>query len=144
MNKWMISALVVAVLASCTNPKQEKIEQLKSQAIEVHDEVMPRMGEIHDWSSKLKDIKKMVAGDSSDSAVAINDEIAHLVVMLDSADEAMMSWMHGYEVAYEKSNPEDSAIVYYEGQIKAISEVKMLMNSSIENAKQYVEVHQAK
>lgn len=141
MRKFLIGAGLIALIGACGNPQLEKVEALKKEAIAVHDEVMPRMGEIHDWSTKLKELKKSIAEDTNDSATEIKNEVVHLVVMLDSADEAMMSWMHDYEVAYEKEHPADSAIVYYEHQIKLISEVKQLMNTSIENAKNYFESH---
>lgn len=138
----MFIAGVALVMAACTNPKLEKIEQLKKEAIAVHDEVMPRMGEIHDLQLKLKALRKDYASDTTQMAQEVDAQLRDKVEELEIANEAMMDWMADYVVDFEKDAPEDSAVVYYTKQISAIEDVKLKMNESIEDAANYLETFQ--
>jgi prefoldin subunit 5 len=138
----VLIACVALVMAACTNPKLEKIEQLKTEAIAVHDEVMPRMGEIHDLQVKLKALRKDYASDTTLMAQEVDAQLRDQVDALEIANEAMMDWMADYVVDFEKSAPEDSAVVYYTKQISAIEDVKLKMNESIEDAEKYLETFQ--
>jgi len=138
----MLIAGVALLMAACTNPKLEKIEQLKTEAIAVHDEVMPRMGEIHDLQLKLKALRKNYTSDTTQMAQEVDAQLRDQVDALEIANEAMMDWMADYVVDVEKSAPEDSAVVYYTKQISAIEDVKLKMNESIEDAEKYLETFQ--
>ena len=136
-----LMALVVG-LSACTDPKLEKIGALKSEAIDVHDEVMPRMGEIHDLEMKIKKLRKDYESDTSASAQAINGQLRDQLESLEIANESMMDWMADYVADYEKSAPVDSAIVYYQKQIEEIKDVKLTMEKSISDAEKFVETFQ--
>lgn len=138
----VLIACAAIVLAACSNPKLEKIEQLKTEAIAVHDEVMPRMGEIHDLQVKLKALRKDYASDTTQMAQEVDAQLRDMVDELEIANEAMMDWMADYVVDFEKTAPEDSAVVYYTKQISAIEDVKLKMNESIEDAEKYLETFQ--
>lgn len=143
MRKTILStALLVGILAACTNPKLEKITALKKEAIEIHDEVMPRMGEIHELSVEIKTLRNAMQDDTSMVSKQIDNQLADYLLRLDLADEAMMDWMSDYIIDFEKTNPEDSAIAYYTEQIEQIKRVKTKMDGSIDEAKKFVETFQ--
>lgn len=134
----MIAGLVL-MLGACSDPKQEKVTELRKRAIEVHDEVMPRMGEIMEVSGQLKKYRETVVIDSLDSTGAARLVFTERIGDLETAHEAMMAWMADYDPTYEVDHPIDSAIVYYEAQIGLIEEVKRVMEKSIDDGKQLVD-----
>ncbi len=138
----VLMACVALVMAACSNPKLEKIDQLKKEAIAVHDEVMPRMGEIHDLQMKLKALRKNYTSDTTQMAQEVDAQLRDKAEELEIANEAMMDWMADYVVDFEKTALEDSAVVYYTKQISAIEDVKLKMNESIEDAEKYLETFQ--
>ena len=139
---WKLVALIVGlgvVLSSCSDPKMDKVDALKTECIEIHDEVMPKMGNIVELSTDIKDWKKTLDGDTSDSVVAFRGMLVAQVTILDSAHESMMAWMGDYEVYYEASHDADSAISYYENEIVRIAQVRELMLKSIDDGKKVLE-----
>lgn len=135
---FFIGALCLIVL-SCSNPQQEEIKKLKAKTIELHDIVMPRMGEVAELSSQLKAIRQEIMNDTTDSASFVRTTISKHIEMLDIAYEDMMAWMADYEAGYENENPADSAIVYFTGQQKEITEVKTNIEESIDEAGKLLE-----
>ena len=133
--QWIGLLLVIMTIAACNDPKDEKIKALKTNAIEVHDEVMPRIGEIGELSRDFGARRKALLNDSSDSALAVRLELGRHIDSLDMAYDAMMDWMDQFEPSMDEQVEKDSAIAYYEAQLKAIEEVKRKMNSSLANAK---------
>lgn len=127
------------LLVSCADPQEKKVQELKKVTIALHDEVMPRMGEITELSTDLKDLREELKADTTDSAIneigVINDRIKSL----DDAYEGMMQWMADYEPRFEEEHPMDSAVVYYEQQRTYIERVKLDMEKSIEDAAGYLE-----
>ncbi|MBT3962622.1 MAG: hypothetical protein HN728_10500 [Flavobacteriales bacterium] len=136
MRMLLFAVVATFFVTSCTDPNQEKIDALKAEAIAVHDEVMPRMGAIADLRSTLKKQWKDVSADTSSTGDTIAQFIAGRISMLDSADEAMMSWMADYDPTYENEHQSDSAVIYYSGQGEEIKEVKLLMEKAIEDAEE--------
>jgi len=140
MRKGMIMIAAIALfLGACTDPMQEKVTELRKRAIEVHDEVMPRLGEIMEVSGQLKKYREAVVIDSLDSTGAARRVFTERIGHLEVAHEAMMAWMADYDPSYEVDHPIDSAIVYYETQIGMIDEVKQAIEKSIDDGKQLVD-----
>lgn len=126
---------------ACNGPQTKEINALKETCIHIHDEVMPRMGEISELRTSLREWKRTVDGDTTDSLYTLGETIWTHVILLDSADESMMEWMANYEPSYEEAHPADSAIVYYTAQKAEIERVKTLMEKSINDAKNLLDYH---
>lgn len=137
----MIALLAALMMVACADPKKEKVDALRAKAIEVHDEVMPRMGEIMSTSSQLKKLREEVLVDSLDSTGTARLVFTEHIADLEASHEAMMAWMADYDPTYEVNHPMDSAIGYYEGQIEAIMTVKQAMEQSIEDGKKLVDAN---
>ena len=133
-----ISILAVALaFLACGEAKQtsvdsqaDPIEALKKQAIEIHDEVMPKMGTLKDLQKQLNENKAALLASGLSE-----EQISGMVVQLMKADKDMMDWMRNYNTqvtrAQEAASPE-----IMEAQIKAISEVRDLTNSAIAQAEE--------
>lgn len=130
--------LCLVALAACGNPQVERAQQLNKHCIEVHDEVMPRLGEIASLKKELSTKRTTLAKDSTADEAALI-EYRSLIQLLDSADEAMMSWMAQYDPDYLAEHKPEEAIAYYEDQEGKIEYVKTLMLKSIEDANETLE-----
>ncbi|MBK5280123.1 MAG: hypothetical protein JJE09_14795 [Bacteroidia bacterium] len=105
-------------------------EALYNQAMEVHDEVMPRMNDIY----KLKkDLQEQIAN-TPDMVVERKNQLVQIISNLDSANDAMMDWMHKFNPLPD-SVEQEQAREYLEGEIERVKKVRTLVNESIEKAK---------
>lgn len=137
MKNVLLIALSLVMIVSCTDPKAEKVKALQDEAIAIHDEVMPRIGEINELAIK---VKKSIPADTMDSLAVIEaDRALGLVRQLDDAHNAMMDWMAAYDPNVATSAEADSAIAYYERQKVEITDVKHQMEKSIEDANDWLE-----
>ena len=137
-----ISKLLLAVLllAACGKPSEHSDhddssegdnpnEALYNQVMDVHDEVMPKMEDIY----KLKkDLQEQIAT-TPDMVVERKRQLEAIISNLDSANNAMMDWMHKFSPLPD-SIDQEKAREYLESEIERIREVKELMNESIEKA----------
>lgn len=120
----MLVFLFVVLTIGC----KEKT-QLEIDVIAVHDEVMPKMGDIHKAKKQLRKIMKTVENDS------VSTQILNLIQDLENADEGMMDWMHNWDVP--KDDPEKTA--YLNKEMEKITKVKVDMLSSIESANAFID-----
>jgi hypothetical protein len=111
---------------------KEKKALLVNKVMQVHDEAMPWMEQIHALKKELNQKMDSVQSDS------VQAELNKAVLELDSADEAMMAWMRQYREPADTVKFE-SAREYLLAQKSEIERVKTLMNQAIENAKSLVE-----
>lgn len=136
MKKYVLPiGMMFLVMVSCSNPLASKVEEIKKEAIAIHDEVMPRMGEISELSVNLKQMREALKADTTDSAMQVIDKLNQQIVALDNAYEGMMEWMNLYQPQFEEQHTLDSAVIYYEEQRSLITDVKLNMEQSINDAK---------
>ena len=138
-----ILILLMVVAASCGNNdtnqlttdwNASQIEQKRDKVKEVmaiHDEAMPWMEDTRELSKQLK---KLQTDSISDSMRTI---ISSSIVELEEADEAMMGWMRSYKEPADTGSVE-MAISYLESERIKVEEVRAIMSSAINNAKQLV------
>lgn len=127
-----LSILFCLIAAACNNPKlSPELEAKMDTVMAVHDEVMPKMGEIHKLKKQLKKELNKHLEDVSDTRGLILDHIT----ALEDADEGMMTWMADYKKPRQLKESQDP-MTYYLGQEKLINKVKDDMLSSINNAQE--------
>ena len=125
--KKYVNLLFVALLMACGPGKQSEIKEIKNQAIEIHDEVMPLMGDLRRVRKDL-----MLMADSivtSDSLKA--STLSELATDIADANEGMMQWMRSFEPEFEGTDEE--VIQYFKDQKSSIEKVKEDMLESLEN-----------
>jgi len=140
----LVFTAVLHILTGCGAKKAE--EQKKSQddlakeVMAIHDEVMPRMGELVGFRKQLKTkINAWTQTNTAESDAVIMEATA-LVEKLDAADKGMMDWMHEYnggQGLYEH----ELIMEYLRDEKSKIEKVRTDMNLSIEEAKQFIESH---
>jgi regulator of replication initiation timing len=109
------------------NPNQA----LYDQVMDIHDEVMPRMGEIQRLKRELTEKIE----NSPDMVIEQKQELERVISNLDSASHEMMDWMHKFKPEKD-SVDQEKAREYLEVEMEKIKKVRELMNESIEKAKE--------
>lgn len=112
------------------DPVVENTDQiLYNEAMDIHDEVMPKMGNIMTLKRKLKDTL------STPGLTEIQKkDIEVRVHLLDSAHHAMMDWMHGVYPPADSTTGEDYR-QYIEGKLEGAKKVKALILEALEKGK---------
>ena len=125
-----LSLLFIVVLVACGPSKKEELQTLKDEVIAIHDEVMPKMGELRKTRMALESLAdSLMTTDSTKAAMFI--ELASDISM---ANEGMMEWMRAFEPEFEGTDEEIQQ--YLEEQKVAVQKVKDNMNGSLEKGKE--------
>lgn len=117
------SVLIIFLLSACGGNKQNQIKDLKDEVMGVHDEVMPKMGDLRKASKSL-----MMKAETMDSTAAM--ELRVIAEDIEAANEFMMEWMRQYEPDMEGT--EEELLEYYKSQRAGIQEVKVRMLNALE------------
>jgi len=130
---------VLGVLAACgksgkdtptADPVGENTNQiLYGEAIDIHDEVMPKMGELMSLKRKLSDTLA-TPGLTEDQ----KKDIGSRVHLLDSAHQSMMDWMHGVYPPEDSTNREEYR-QYIESKLEDAKKMRTLILEAIEKGK---------
>jgi hypothetical protein len=107
---------------SCSSSSNDSVDipSLKAEVIAIHDEVMPKMGELRKVS---KELRLAAEADSTKADwVETADQIA-------AANESMMVWMRGFEPNYEGTDEE--IVNYLQDQKVKVEKVRDDMNGSL-------------
>lgn len=143
---WIGVFFAALLMAACGPGKaereQKQQEDLAKEVIGIHDEVMPRMGELVKLRKQLKEKINEWTADSAGHASQIAN-FSHRVADLDSADKAMMDWMHEYNGGQGIYDHEEIMAYLNEEKVK-ITAVKDFMNASMESAKKSLAEEEAK
>jgi len=130
MYKFALSLLLLVFFACNeeTKPNKTELESMDIEILQIHDEVMPKIGNVLSLRKKLNALL-----DSTSNSLT-KDTLQKMSYQLTKADADMMSWMRNYK----KPEVSDTALVYLSQQLSEISMVKKQINSSIEVAENYL------
>ena len=103
---------------------------LYDQVMDIHDEVMPKMGDIYKLRQEL--LEKIA--NTPGMVVEKKKELEAIISNLDSTNNAMMDWMHNFNPLPD-SVDQEKAREYLESEIERIKKVRDLTNEAIEKAK---------
>ncbi|GAA4404446.1 hypothetical protein GCM10023187_21790 [Nibrella viscosa] len=138
-------ALVLSITACSTNDG-EKVQETEKEVFAIHDEVMPRIDSVmilrKQLTQRIDSLDK--AGSTAQAAsatVRADDEKAQAMRLsqrLKEADSLMMDWMSRYNADTLKQLDQAQALRYLEQEKDKIANVKEKINSSINDARQYL------
>lgn len=106
-------------------------QALDQEIMKIHNEVMPKMDEIYQLKEQLKNKLATTQGLAEEK----KKELENTIAKLDSANEAMMGWMHTYSPIPDSVGGEEKAREYLENEMEKIKKVKEDMLEAIEKAK---------
>jgi len=103
---------------------------LYDEVMKVHDEIMPEMKTLHKNKKFLKSWKEDHSLSQTEQA-----KIDSLIILIDAADEGMMSWMHNFSV------PEDSLLIekYLLEEKAKVDKVSSDMKRAIETSNAFIQ-----
>lgn len=133
---YLLSILLLMACSTSTQKEERSSEAasdlsvLKEEVLAIHDEVMPKMGDLRRARKNLLlQADSLMESDPDRAAMltTIADE-------LDAANGGMMVWMRGYEPDYDST--ETATWAYFESQKVSVQRVKEDMLNSLAKAKQ--------
>lgn len=154
MKKYLLPVLVIALLSSCNKTSDQKNEahdhhenasfdDKTKDMLAIHDSIMPHMDKIMELknqvNSELKATDSLISIKSTPVLVARKEEGRIIAAALDSADHAMMGWMHGLKLDTLKTMDATRSDAYVADQKSKILEVKTQMDKSILDADQFLQ-----
>lgn len=103
----------------------------------VHDEVMPKISNIHKLSRLLRNFQETSTGLSGTTTATIDKTVK----MLDAADESMFSWMNNLRQLKPLQDTEkhEDILKYLKSEQEKMNQVKEDMLNSIAEGKKLVE-----
>ena len=117
---------------ACSNPLIETNKEMRAQIIGVHDEVMPKMGELMSLQKKaLAQADSLYAQDST--ATAQIESMRTLAGQLDQAYEGMFVWMRQYSLEEEGKTPEEIK-TYLDDQLLKVNQVNAEIKAALDQA----------
>ena len=117
---------------ACSNPLIETNKEMRAQIIGVHDEVMPKMGELMSLQKKaLAQADSLYAQDST--ATTQIESMRSLAGQLDQAYEGMFVWMRQYSLEEEGKTPEEIK-TYLDDQLLKVNQVNVDIKAALEQA----------
>lgn len=133
MRNLMIFSAVL-FLFSCKLDKEalNTEKAMRDEIYAIHDDAMPKMGELNRLKRQLKKVRPNYASDS-----VIDRQILDVVLMLENADEGMMTWMAAFKepAKLRKAKSHEEIMAYLNSEKEKISQVRTDMFDSIETAK---------
>lgn len=130
---------------SC-NSGEEEVKQAENEVFAIHDEIMPKvMGDLVKLKKQLtKRVTSLDSLKASGSAAATlrvdedKEQAIRLKQNLLNADSLMTVWMATYNGDTLAKLSSDKALNYLAAQKDILTDVKKKVNTSIEQAKQYL------
>ena len=129
-----LSLFTVIFLVSCGEKKKEAKDELYDKIMAVHDEVMPKMGDIMKLKKQLQEkIDELSSETEIDSAKI--DELEQAIADLENSHEEMMGWMRQFNNDFEGMVNEE-IMKYLDGQMDKIEKVGQVTNAALKNAEE--------
>ena len=130
-SSFLILLFSMLVLA-CANPLIEANKAMRAQIIGVHDEVMPKIGQLMSLEKKaLAQADSLFAQDST--ATTDIEAMRSLAGQLNQAHEGMFIWMRQYSLDEEGKTPEELK-TYLDEQLVKVNQVNSDIKAALEQA----------
>jgi hypothetical protein len=138
MKNSLITLFIIALLLSCNTQNQgNNFDKAENEVMAIHDEIMPKMGEIMELKSNLKEKLKAIDSTSKEFGI-LKPKIDSLNWLLDQAENGMMDWMSQYDADSLKALSKEEGIKYLTSQKMKIDSVKQMTLQNLEKVKQYL------
>jgi hypothetical protein len=136
MKRTILYLLLASFLAinSCGPKGPTENEKLRAEVIAVHDEVMPKMGQLKSLGRKALDKAEALQNETEVDSSAV-EQYRLLANDLNKAYDAMFEWMRQYEPTDGELSKEDIK-VYLENQMVLVTEVNKEIKEALDKADQ--------
>lgn len=140
MLKLISKVIFLSFLASfvgCEPNIKNQNQELKQEVIDIHDEVMPLMGDLKSLKKKIDEKKDMISQSDPENIDKIN-ELETLSINLDSAFNGMFVWMRQFQSSYDDMS-EVEVETYLLGQKVKVEKVNEDIKKAMTAAKKELE-----
>lgn len=140
MLKLISKVIFLSFLASfvgCESNIKNQNQELKQEVIDIHDEVMPLMGDLKSLKKKIDEKKDMISQSDPENIDKIN-ELETLSINLDSAFNGMFVWMRQFQSSYDDMS-EVEVETYLLGQKVKVEKVNEDIKKAMTAAKKELE-----
>lgn len=132
-----LSLILSLAIVSCGDGGKAEREALRDEVIAIHDEVMPKMGDLRKVRKSLEAMADTLATDSLNLADV--EEMRVLAKEIEDANESMMAWMRQFEPGImEDGTPHGEVMAYLKEQKEAIDKVKKDMLESLSKGQEAI------
>ena len=131
--KYLFFTPLFILLSSCQPSEEESNALLKVEVIAIHDEVMPKMGELKSLHKEVLLKNDALKSDSVKNADEIQD-LQVLAHQLDTSFEDMFIWMRQFKSTYEGMSDEE-VTQYLLEQKKMVEKVNVDIKRNMADAK---------
>ena len=129
----ILASLLILLFITACEPNQQELNTIKrAEVIAVHDEVMPKLGE-------LKSLQKLAQSKVDSLELAENpdadqiEDLKALAYELNAAYDGMFVWMRQYSSEDEQKSPEEVKL-YLEDQMAKVNVVNVDIKAALEKA----------
>lgn len=130
-----IFLIAIFVVTSCEKQKKNSKDQLYDKVMAVHDEIMPKMGDIMKYKKQLKaKIEELTVPGEEENEAKIA-ELTKAVDDLENSHEGMMNWMREFDNDFE-GKVEADVMAYLKDQMTKIENVGKATNTALKNAQE--------
>lgn len=138
----LIILLTTFAFSACTKDA-DQVANLEKEVLGIHDEVMPKMGEImalkKGLSQKIAKLDSLQQeGASSTTLAQERQQALDLSTRLTRADSLMMGWMHEYKGDSAKALPVGQALEYFRLEKEKMVTVQEATTTSIQEAREFL------
>lgn len=134
MKTFLSIFIMSAILLVACEEKPKETDVMYKKVMEVHDEIMPKMGDIMKLKKQLREkIAELNTSAEADSVKISSLELA--IADLDNSHEEMMGWMRQFNRDFEGMVNEE-ILKYLNDQKGRIDKVGQVTNAAIQNAKE--------
>ncbi len=139
MKKWIHAVFFVTLIFSstqCVRSQKTGVadeDRLRADLMQVHDEVMPRMGELTMLAGQVKEILKQ----DTLLPAETRGQFEATVREMEMAEEGMMDWMAGFRQpeVLRATMGHEQIMAYLNAEKDKITEVSVQIKSGIEKGK---------
>ena len=126
----------VVISGACSDAsKKEATDALYDQVMAVHDEVMPKMGELMSLKKSLTTRADSLKALGTEEVNALVEQLVGTATQLENSHQGMMSWMREFNNNFDGMAQEE-VLKYLEEQKTKIAEVGKMTEESIQQAKE--------
>ena len=125
--KYLVGLFFLTIIAYSCGTQKDQVKAAKAEVMEIHDQVMPEMGNLRKLQKAL--VEKSLSKDSAESI-----KLVELAGNVTSANESMMNWMHDFNPNFQGT--EEERLLYFEEQKKSIAQVQKTMLDVLSAAQQ--------
>ncbi len=125
--------LTIISVVSCGEKKKSAKDLLYDKVIAIHDEIMPKMGDIMKYKKQLSQKMDTLIAEGADQNVESIESLKKTVKDLEISNDEMMNWMHQFNPEFEDMT-EKEIMDYLNDQKTKIEKVGKTTSEALTNA----------